>query len=997
MQTLKNNQNKINNKLADITQIKYDIESILSKKFDKNNISFKLTNNRDDFNKFFGTPGLYIPNFLRQIWENPKSISTILLKAETCEEKKCLASFFVNGLYDNISSLHQKDEQLIYIITLLLKEEINSLKNGNDIFLDDNSSASIMLKEFRKRKEVKFYFKKILFDIFELLENKYSSEDIIFDTHQIRKSIQISDFVTIKEKLKKNNNDNNIELLEYFNDIYVYQPLNKEKLLEKIEIHKDEAMRKYLQKIKEECEDSPEKYSNQVFLGEIVSSDKFESIMNSYKKSFFQVVEIIDLLFANLLINIDVCPYYLKCFGKIISVLIKKKFPTMIKIEQNKFLVHFFFQNFLFPILINPSLNSFMNEFIISQSTIRKLAKISSILSKLLKGNLYENNSYTPFNWYIIDKMPNVFNFFNNICQVSLPSFIDKILNDELPENYEYEYFKENPRENILYRNICFNAKELYTLVSCSQKCKNEINIDEKLISKLQSNLKKLENLAKKEEYEEIQKENARNFSIIEKRKVIKYFALTDLINNKKLDKLLKIKKENHFSLKELKQIEKVEERVENNIIKVKNFFFALLYNHQMLSKNEYNEENLYDIVNILKELSAHSRLNSSIFADSKYIPLNWHLNSLLHYLPTLPDSYRENDYKKLLNEIETEITNSIKFLDFEKLTIFIDYYKEAEKEEKINEKIKYILNDIELNKIVEEIIENEKICLDFNEDNKQTHFFKDLMKNNKEFTDLFTKSQSQRNYKQNKENKMNNNIDYFIKKIPDIDKYRLNEDFNHFRILEESKIPDIIENYIELIKKNLKNKNFGNEIILDDIYNKLYDYIMEQLYDKLFPEDPLKEDINIFKNCYKHQWVELQNLVKKNKNYIFDDYLPDSINYFQQFEKEKSPRKKLLCLQEIYNCIYNLAKFNSDELEGADDEIPLLSYSLIQSKSQRIYSNSKYVELFLGKKAIGREGSQLTKILGICEKMEKASYKDFYNITEFDYNLKCDLVTKTY
>ena len=952
--------------------------------------------NRDDFNKYFSSSGLYIPTFLRKIWDNPKYISKILLKAEKSEDKKCLANFFVNGLYDNISSIHQKDEQLIYIITLLLKEEINSLKNENDIFLYENSFASYMLKEFRKKKEVKFYFKKILFDIFELLEN-YSSEDIVFETNQISQNIQVENFLKNKKKNKKTNNEGDtVSSSECFEQIYVFQVLNKENLLDKITKHEDEAMKEYLQKLIGECESSRYKYTNQTFLENITFSAHYESIMNSYKKSFFQVVEIIDLLFSNLLNNIDICPYSLKCFGKIISILIKKKFPTMIKVEQNKFLVQFFFQNFLFPILINPSLNSFMNEFIISQSTMQKLTKISSILNKLLKGNLYENNSYTPFNWYIIDRMPNVLNFFNKICQVSLPSFIDKLLLDELAENYEYEYFQENPRESILYRNICFNAKELYLLIDHTIKCGNEISIDEKLISKLKSNLKKLENLTKLEEFEEVQKENVSSFSIIEKKKVIKYFGLTDLINNKKLDKLLKIKKDNknHFSLKELKTIETEEERVENNLIKVKNFLFALLYNHKILSKNEYNVENLSDLINILKELNAHSSLNSSLYMDNNYIPLNWHLNSLLHYLPTLPDSYKENDYENLLNEIETDIQNSIKELDFEKLTIFIDYYKEAEKEEKISEKIKYILNDIELNKIVEEIIRDETICLDLNAKDKITQFFQNLMKKNKEFTDLFKKNESKKIDKHAKENKLYNNINYFINKIPDMEKYRLKTDLDIFKIMEKQEVPDIIENYFTMIKNTIKNKNFGNEIILDDIYNKLYDYIMEQLYDKLFPEDPLIEDIHIYQNCFKHKWVELQNLVKKNKNYIFDDYLPDSINYFQKFEKEKSPRKKLLCIQEIYNCIYNLAKFNGDELEGADDEIPLLTYSLIQSKSQRIYSNCRYAELFLGSKSTGKEASQLTKIIGICGKMENISYNDFYNISQNDYTSICNKIT---
>ena len=169
----------------------------------------------------------------------------------------------------------------------------------------------------------------------------------------------------------------------------------------------------------------------------------------------------------------------------------------------------------------------------------------------------------------------------------------------------------------------------------------------------------------------------------------------------------------------------------------------------------------------------------------------------------------------------------------------------------------------------------------------------------------------------------------------------------------------------------------------------------MEQLYNKLFPKLSLISDIKIFENSCRHIWVEFQNLIKENKNYIFDDYLPDTINYFKKFEKEKSPRKKLLYLNNIFKCICNLAELNGEKIEGADDEMPLLYYSLINSKCKRIYSSCKYTELFLGDKETKIEGSQLTKIIAICEKIKNASYNDFYNLTESDYIYSCDLANK--
>ena len=930
---------------------------------------------------------------MEELWESPKSVANMLLYSDKNDIKNYLANFFVNSLYDNISSLTHKDEQLIYIVSLLLKNEINSLKTENSTFLNETSNG-IILKEFGKRKEVQFFAKKIFNPIFEKLENKYSAQNMLLEINEIDQAIQIlnlakniNKFNNQKECNNENINQNDDkENSTLFNDKYIYQPLNQEKLLEKLIIFKKEDMIDYIQKLIIDCAESPQKYLNEVFLENIVFSERSDKIMEYYKNSFFQVIDIIDTLFDNLLNNIDLCPYTIKCFCKIISILIKKKFPKIKKIQQNKFLIAFFFQNLLFPILENP-LNSLLNEFLISDSTMKKLNIIKNILNKLFRGILYEQNSFTPFNWYIIEKMPIVFEFFDKICQVSLPSFIDKLVSDELPEDYEYDYFKENPKENILYRNICFNIDELYLLIKNAEKNKNFISVGKKLLSKFELNKGKLEKLKNTDIYKTLYSSNI-EYNIIDKSKIEYYYLLTDLIKNKELDKILNINNYNiyHFSLKELKEIKTEEQKVENKIIKVKNLFYALLYNYKFLSKNEFKLENLADIINILKELKNYSNVNSTFFIDNS-IPLEWYINSLLNYLPRLPSSYKENNYEKLLNELEYEIANSLKELDFEKLSSFIEYFKEEEKELIYNEKVKNILNDFDINIKVKEIINKKKIYLDLYINNNLTQFFKYIMKEYKDYSNLF----------QNKEGpkKLYNNINSFINQIPNLENNQLNIDFNIFDILEKKKIPSIIENYSILIKMNLEKNNFGNEANLIEIYNKIYDYIMEQLYNKLFPKQSLISDIKIFENSCRHIWVEFQNLIKENKNYIFDDYLPDTINYFKKFEKEKSPRKKLLYLNNIFKCICNLAELNEEKIEGTDDEMPLLYYSLINSKCKRIYSSCKYTELFLGDKETKIEGSQLTKIIAICEKIKNASYNDFYNLTESDYIYNCDLANK--
>ena len=114
----------------------------------------------------------------------------------------------------------------------------------------------------------------------------------------------------------------------------------------------------------------------------------------------------------------------------------------------------------------------------------------------------------------------------------SVPPFIEKLINDELPEDYEYDYFKENPEENILYRNICYNYDELYSLISNALKLKEEISINKNVLSKFELYKKTLDKLKKK-----INDEETNKFVEINLKQEIKCFLLSDFINNEKLKK----------------------------------------------------------------------------------------------------------------------------------------------------------------------------------------------------------------------------------------------------------------------------------------------------------------------------------------------------------------------------------------------------------------------------------------------------------------------------
>jgi len=74
-----------------------------------------------------------------------------------------------------------------------------------------------------------------------------------------------------------------------------------------------------------------------------------------------------------------------------------------------------------------------INECVVSDISIEILKQVELIFNKFILGEFFKQDEYlTPFNNYFIEKMPNLFEFLNDICNIELPSFIDDLINDKL-------------------------------------------------------------------------------------------------------------------------------------------------------------------------------------------------------------------------------------------------------------------------------------------------------------------------------------------------------------------------------------------------------------------------------------------------------------------------------------------------------------------------------------------------------------------------------------
>ena len=936
----------------------------------------------------------------------------------------------MNNFYENILSSSFIEDNLMYVITMILTDEIQNIESPKDFdkFLDD-TSCGYFLKELNFKMDVKNFYKIIMENLVESLENMSSSKIINFNVRKIqddfikmkesveekyqktgeKSSIIDNDFFRLnflsdfERELAKTTNDDSFndqikssKRKELFNS---YLPdVTKDEITKKMEENKgNEGMKEYCDQLIKQYEKDSKIFSNDNFLANIFQSEVAKEVLALYQLDFFKVVKIIDELFSSLTNNMYLIPYSVKCICKIITILVKKKFKNLTILQRNILLSKFFFETLFLPAFKDPKFGSFINNFIISGATIQNLETISEIIHKLISFSFIkgdeDNGDFTPFNRYFLNKMPKVFNFFENISKVKLPNFIEKIINGNPDKNIIYNYFNENEEEIIFHRSICFSLDNIVCLLNNMDACK-DIIFQDKSTNELKitfekvfySNREIIQELEKKEEFEITQLGKKKKNK--QEKKILNFFLFNKLLINDKYKNLFKMNQDKpNFSLKELDSTEKEEDIKKNNIIKVKNLLSGLLYNYRNLVKTDFDEGTTVNTNKILIELKKF--MKSSNFVIDGSIPSEWYVDSLLECLKSLPPDLRNNDYENLYNTLINEVSNAMKNLDFETLSFCLGKVKFANRGKIYYENLKKEIIEIELNEKVQAIIENTIIPVTITMNSKEKEIKIEKGKSIKEipFFDIFKGDSEER--------KTCSTIESFGNKFPDIEMARKNNfpETQLFEYEEELNLTEELNNYFNIIKEHLvKRMNYNeSQSEFETILNKIYDYVMEKIYEKIYPSEPFIEDNLIFAQCILVSWVEPQHLIKGRNNYIFDSFLPDVINYFEKIEKEKSPRKKLENMVNIFVSIENVVKFNGDNKDiGVDDQLPILNYAFIKAHPFPMYTNCKYMELFLGSKKYRLEGNYLTQLFTICKFIENLSAKDLFDVSEEKFKNNC-------
>ena len=926
-------------------------------------------------------------------------------------------------------SLNDLNDSFKNNISLLNAKFFNSVK---DIDIKDILYANIPkinINLFKNKKQI---------DIDEDEDNEESSEEF----SEKNSDIELNNNIEIKDTSKidtKDKNDNLNLTQNNYNDIYMYD-LNLDFLEEKFNKEENPYLKKFYLDLIEQIIDDENIFSNKNLFETLQSYQikaQIKQIAEKYKKNFLFIKSKIDWLIQNLFDKIEAIPYSVRCICKLISIIIKNKFPSLNKYLLNSFIGKYFLNKCFFPLLNVSNANIYHSQ-ILSTNTKNCLNIIINVLDQANKCSLFKSNidlEFTIFNHYIIELIPILNSFYDKLIDIELPPILNNVvlnnknLNLIKQENLTYNFFKANTDELFHLQCICYSFDDILFILSL-------INRNIQAFANL-VDFKKFENIINNIKQNEISIKN----NIISNNNETKFYLAFKEEKNPKFENITSNNKNIIYNINDFTSMHSSKDK--NKDITSQKFKFGIktiLRGLNLLNNKDYSYLNMSFstrnfFIALKYTLDDFGELNDDK-SKKKSIPLKFFGEYIFNNKDLLEQKYINNDYELLYKELYQEELNNLNLLKpVSSLVISRDgmYIRCAED---LLQKLTYENLIININKDyiwLDKFIEEERIKVCFQ--------FKDIGINLiNENNNISTQNEKNTNKKIRRTNNVNPSIVIVDAEKCCHKKYQeLNNDNNYKKdsnilipkklhcysikdfiskfsdkpwyIPEKMKIPkeyvkeDIINGertnaiysifvqYKSIIKKHLKHSKINSlssktESAYNEIINKIVDYIMRQIYTYVYPKEQFKSDLEFYNQTKKLNWITPEHLdIKK----VYINQLANAILWIKKIDERKSIRDKLYCISCAHNIINNLIKFSSGKNEeaGQDELTPIFQYIIIKAQPPRIYSNINYIKCFL-------EDEDLTGELGfLLSQMESATcfimnmtYKSL-KITEEEFNAK--------
>ena len=744
---------------------------------------------------------------------------------------------------------------------------------------------------------------------------------------------------------------------------------------------------------KENNMDDEDLFSNSLMIeelkrrGAIQQEESFKFLIEKIKFNYNLITGFINEIIKNIKDNLIYSPYSLKCISKAIDILLKTKYNSNSDNQITPYQLYIFELNFLIgniilPIIREPDFNGVISNDFISAFTNENLKIISKIMNKMIKGTLFiksKEPNMTMFNRYIIDTMPKLFELVNIIEQkFDVSNTIKNLVNTcdklNLPErDINYDYFRENPNENIDYQNICFYSLISFCLNITVSKYKNKF-IDE---NKNDEQKKILQNF--------LNNQLAYNLQFSEEKMSNKYkfLYITKILYSKELNQKLEILDSNNLIIKRPNE--------KNDLIFVikKCLLETLKIATKIIKENSYNlsSNKCPNEIDFRKDLLPQIMNKIAFIINNNtdkniYKNIIFFTNYLYLNMSNIPKQYKENNYNLLFEELINETRRNIDNL---KSNSFMEYYnkfKVAEKNKKLIEHYASQIKNLKEFKCIEYFYN--KILLPIN------------FTITKYTNGIINKIKYESNEKTSSKNVNNNIIDYLenikqpiknmIEDFPDFHDYEDEYD-NILDIQEEAETPKAIADYFKslsgLIKKEKIIKQFEKEE-RENIIFEFENYILIQLYDKLFPFQETTQDVFFYRKCQRLSFLKPEN-IKGMQITLEDDKWEKAIKVLKEVDEKFSPIDKIECVANSVKILQDAINFNTGKGSlGVDDCIQPLVYAMLKSCPKNIISNCNYCNLYLNeelqKKGLGASLAQFNLIINIIKGMK---HDELVGVTE--------------
>ena len=1033
-----------------------------------------------------------------------------LIECLDADQFEIIVPFLCHFFYENFYIENNEQEEILYIIYLLLEKEIDSLYTPSVSTFLDKSFVSMFLTEMGNRYEIKHYIDIILNYLIRDIEEINISFYSLDMENRKDKNVYINgdnnnnnNLNKIKDKKKDNNTRNtyinnfnldtstfsgvNIDnilkrknlLDEDINMIHIKnetksnmkQILNKELyeilffdinekyIRDKFEKETDDIMKHFYVRLLRQINSAsnPDLYNTNKYFESFAYNNKniSKEILEDFNKGYYLVTKFITELLDNLENN-KIMPYSIKVICKFIFTLLTKKFKNISKIQCNLLVNRFLFDKLLLPVIQNPDINDTGKNMIITLNTRKNLCYVYQVLKKLIRGELFNTQHYnfmTVFNNFIIDNFGRLNKIMENLLQVNAPKKLmklsedfykdekfnlDEIIRDE--ESVNYDYFKENPHDFMHHKSICFSIKELKLFYNIVKNNKERFIQGEQL-EKIFINLTELMTQIKFKPYEY-------------------YVIISDNYNNE-VNELLFIK-ENKIVLGKAKTKSDI-------LINLKFCISYLISKLDIFPSWIWATEN-FDTLKTFEYINTYLNIyyNNMKKIENEKIPLNWYSIYIIKNLKNLEEKYILNDYQLLYDNLEFEICSEIKksrnLNNFLTINMTTKNFLIDNKIKKYDQELDNV-KSTELNIKTAQFIESAKInvCLtnyiELNEMAKYLNSSLDSESQNNPYILLISKENEcihrQKMEKKTYKKLLNNlilnnthcsNINEFTQHLSDyyyiigqdiLDSYKKKDKNNIVQISKKTMVKEVLEQYkkyvIETMNESnlftspkLNTQNSIDEDILKIVNNsndkinieekqkeliKKYEeektkslniisnYILKRLSIKIYEAELDNQDEEFRNTCIKLSWISHNHLDIPDE--VFNKNLFNKvINHVKKMDYLRTPSGMLYEFGLGVQLINSMFIFMLNQKQAeAGDLLPLIIYSIIAAKPNKIIFNLKFIKFFMNQnELLGNVGynliqceSSINYIKSLNEtqlKMDKQEFEDKCKLSLNEYEI---------